>query len=94
MLEMAKKLYRKPPSSPLPEVHVLFSAAAEKGLGTDHIADLTGYSRDAVNCLRRPDKHGGGSNPSFQFLKDVAQVLGYEFRLVPVKWRGQNESSD
>lgn len=63
---------------------MLFEVAKDRGIGTETIAEVTGYTRDAVACLRRPRKDGSGSNPSFQFLKDVAQMLGYEFKLVPM----------
>lgn len=94
MLEMKTDLYRKPTTSPHPEVKILFDAAAERGLGTDKLAELTGYSRDAIMCMRRPNSDGHGSNPPIRIVKDLAQLLGYELKLVPVKWRGQNESSD
>lgn len=86
---MNHSLYRMPTTTHHPEVRMLFEVAKDRGIGTETIAEVTGYTRDAVACLRRPRKDGSGSNPSFQFLKDVAQMLGYEFKLVPIGWRGQ-----
>lgn len=89
MKTQATEIYRKPITTNHPEIRVLFEAAEDRGIGTETIAELTGYTRDAILCLRRPRKDGSGRNPSFQFLKDVAQMLGYEFKLVPIGWRGQ-----
>lgn len=94
MLEMKSDLYRKPTTSPHPEVKILFDAAAERGLGTDSLAQLTGYSRDAIMSMRRPNKLGHGGNPQIQMLKDMAQLLGYELKLVPIRWRGHDTSGD
>lgn len=84
---MKNDLYRKPTTSPIQEVHVLFDAAKDKGIKTSELADLTGYSMDMLAHMRRPSANGQGRNPPYQVLKDLADLLGYEFRLVP---RGDN----
>lgn len=77
-------IYRKPPSTPHPEVAWLFNTAQERGIGSEQLVKLTGYSRDMIDTMRRPDKHGHGANPPFQAVKELAQVLGYEFTLVRI----------
>ncbi len=91
---MKQKSYRRPITSHLPEVVTMFRRAEESGIGTEVIAAQTGYSRDAILTLRRPSSQGHGNNPSYQLLKDVAEALGYEFRLVPRTWRGQEGQCD
>lgn len=73
-------VYRKPCTSPFSAVHRLFQRANELGLGTHEIADLTGYSANAVSELRRP-RGGRGRNPSFALICDIAEVLGYNVAL-------------
>ncbi|MEN9717595.1 MAG: hypothetical protein RIQ99_473 [Pseudomonadota bacterium] len=87
-------VYRMPTTSDLPEVHVLFQEAKLRGIGTEDLANKTGYSRDAISTLRRPRKGGQGFNPSHRMVRDIAECLGYEFKLVRKGWRGQDESSD
>ena len=91
---MAQSRYRKPTTSPVDEVSVLFDVAASENIALDALAEKTGYSRDMLMNIRRPSKRGQGNNPPYLTLKAMAEVLGYEFKLVPVRWRGQDESSD
>jgi hypothetical protein len=76
--------YLKPTTSPIEEARVLFNAAAEQDIGLDRLVEATGYSKDMLMCIRRPRDDGQGNNPPYLALKALAQVLGYEFRLVPV----------
>lgn len=79
---MKQKAYRKPTTSHIPDVHVLFEEAKARGLGVEALANQLGYDKSVIMTLRRPDKHGHGTRPTYQLIKDVAGVLGYEIKLV------------
>lgn len=88
-----KWAYRTKTTSPLPQVHDIFEVAIRKNIGATELSELTGYSVDAIAELRCP-RMGRGKNPSFALVRDVAQSLGCEIRVVPRGWRGQEETGD
>lgn len=90
---MRRELYQKPCTNPLPEIHELFDLAAAHRIGLDLLEERTGYHRSTINDVRRP-RGTRGTNPTFAMIRDIAQVLGYEFKLVRTGWRGQDEQGD
>lgn len=74
-------VYYKKCTTPLPEVRELFAHAEAMGFGLSELEARTGYAKGTIGELRRP-RNGRGCNPSYSILRDIAQSLGYEFKLV------------
>lgn len=77
-------VYRKPCTSPFPEVHTLFDLLEGKDITLEELADEVGYSKDAIMALRRPHKGKRNSNHSFRLMRDLARFAGAEIKVIPL----------